>query len=145
MNDHLTGISAGCQSRRVHAHVHRGAGDSRTGCGPRGRHWCQPGETTSFSASDHITAIRRQSGGQILDCAVVSISRIPPAVRRNYAAQNAAPVENDCAAIESLGLEVLEADLLQKGSRVRHNPEAIARVAMDLAVTGRKRRLAKLG
>jgi len=105
----------------------------------------QPGETTSFSASDHIAAIRRHSGGQILDCAVVSISRIPPAVRRNYAAQNAAPVENDCAAIESLGLEVLEADLLQKGSRVRHNPEAIARVAMDLAVTGRKRRLAKLG
>jgi len=105
----------------------------------------QPGETTSFSASDHITAIRRHSGGQILDCAVVSTSRIPAAVRRNYAAQNAAPIENDCAAIESLGLEVLEADLLMKGPRVRHNPDAIARVAMDLAVIGRNRRLAKLG
>ena len=104
----------------------------------------QPGETTSFSASDHIVAIREHAGGKVLDVAVVSTSRITPAVRQRYAAENAAPIENDCDVIEDLGLEVMKADLLLKGPRVRHNPDAIARVAMDLAVLGRKRRLEKL-
>jgi uncharacterized cofD-like protein len=104
----------------------------------------QPGETTSFSASDHIAAIREHAGGKVLDLAVVSTSLIRPSLRRRYAEQNASPIENDCDVIESLGLEVLKADLLLKGPRVRHNPEAIARVAMDLAVMGRKRKLAKL-
>jgi uncharacterized cofD-like protein len=108
----------------------------------------QPGETTNFSASDHVAAIREHAGEKILDYAIVSTSRIPLAVRRNYAAQNAAPVENDCDVLRGMGLEVLEADLLVKGpllrrGKVRHNPDAIATVTMDLAVQGRKRRDAK--
>ena len=69
-------------------------------------------------------------------------------MRRNYAAQNAAPVENDCEALGDLGLEVLKADLLLKGpllkqGKVRHDPVAVAAVVMDLAMQGRKRRLAR--
>jgi uncharacterized cofD-like protein len=108
----------------------------------------QPGETINFSASDHVAAIRAHAG-EILDYAIVSNSRIPPALRRTYGAKNAAPVENDCDALVNMGLEVLQADLLLKGpllrrGKVRHNPDAIATVTMDLAMQGRKRRLAKL-
>jgi len=107
----------------------------------------QPGETINFSASDHIAAIREHAGGKILDCAVVSTSRIPPAVRRNYAAQNAAPVENDCDVLEQMGLDVLKADLMLKGpllrqGKVRHDPDALAAVVMDLAMQGHRRRVA---
>jgi len=100
----------------------------------------QPGETTNFRASDHILAIRAHAGGQLLDCAVVSRSHITPALRRRYAAMSAAPVENDIAVLRDLGLDVIEADLLQKGPRVRHNPAAIGAVALDLATRGRSRR-----
>jgi uncharacterized cofD-like protein len=105
----------------------------------------QPGETINFSASDHVAAIREHAGEKILDYVIVSSSRIPLSVRRNYAAQNAAPVENDCDVLRGMGLEVLEADLLVKGpllrrGKVRHSPEAIATVTMDLAMQGRKRR-----
>ena len=105
----------------------------------------QPGETTSFAASDHISAICDHAGGRFLDYAIVSTSRVSPALRRSYALQDAAPIENDFDAIARLGLEVIEADLLMKGSPVRHNPAAIARVAVDLAIQGqRMRRLAKI-
>jgi uncharacterized cofD-like protein len=101
----------------------------------------QPGETTDFRASDHVTAIYRHAGAGVLDCAVVSNSRIMPAMRRLYAEQNAAPVENDVATIEAMGIEVIEADLLMKSARVRHNPAAVGKVAFDLATRGRRRRL----
>jgi hypothetical protein len=38
-----------------------------------------------------------------------------------------------------MGLKVIGADLLQKGRKVRHNPDATARVAVDLAIEARKR------
>lgn len=99
----------------------------------------QPGETTNFSASDHVLAVDAHAGGKLLDSVVVSTSRISPALRRRYAEQNAAPIENDIRALELMGLQVIGADLLQKGLKVRHNPAAIARVAVDLAVEARKR------
>ncbi len=101
----------------------------------------QPGETTSFTASDHVRAIRDHAGGKkLLDYAVVSTSRISPALRLRYAEQNAAPVENDFDAIEALGLAVLKANLLRKGPKVRHNSAALAGVAVKLALEGRRRR-----
>jgi uncharacterized cofD-like protein len=100
----------------------------------------QPGETTDFSASQHLAAIHEHAGAQLVDCAVVSTSRILPALKRRYARQNAAPIRNDCEAIRQLGVEVVEADLLLKGEKVRHNPAAIARVAVDLALRGREGR-----
>ena len=61
-------------------------------------------------------------------------------MRRRYAEQNAAPVENDIETLKGMELEVLAADLLQKGARVRHNPAAIGKVTFDLAKLGRVRK-----
>jgi uncharacterized cofD-like protein len=102
----------------------------------------QPGETTSFTASDHLTAMQHHAGENLLDCAVLSNSQITKSLRRVYSEQNSAPVENDVDAVRELGVEVIEADLLMKGPKVRHNPAAVARVAMELAMRGRLRRMA---
>jgi uncharacterized cofD-like protein len=101
----------------------------------------QPGETTNFSASDHVRAVDEHAGGKMFDSVVVSTSRIAPAVRRTYAEQNSVPIEIDVAALEEMGLEVIGAELLQKGRKVRHNPAAIAKVAVELAAEARKRGL----
>jgi len=100
----------------------------------------QPGETTNFSASDHVLAVYGHAGSKLLDSVVVSVSKISPAMRRRYAEQNSAPIENDVRVLEGMGLEVIGADLVQKGRKVRHDPAAIARVAVELAVQARKRR-----
>jgi uncharacterized cofD-like protein len=100
----------------------------------------QPGETINFRASDHVLAIRAHAGERLLDCAVVNNAPITTSLRQRYARRSAEPIENDIDVLRGLGLEVIEADLVQRGSRVRHNPAAIAAVALDLAVRGRERR-----
>ncbi|MEP6716343.1 MAG: gluconeogenesis factor YvcK family protein [Terriglobia bacterium] len=100
---------------------------------------CQPGETTGFRASDHVRAIHAHGGPGLVDCAVVNTTSIRPLLRRRYAAESAAPVENDLDALRALGVEVLEAELLQKGPKVRHNPEAIGAVTLELAMRARER------
>jgi uncharacterized cofD-like protein len=100
----------------------------------------QPGETTNFSASDHVLAVYGHAGGKLLDSVVVSTSKISAALRRRYAEQNSAPIENDVRVLEEMGLSVIGADLLQKGRKVRHNPATIARVAVELAAESRRRR-----
>jgi uncharacterized cofD-like protein len=101
----------------------------------------QPGETIDFTASDHVTAIGEHAGGPLLEYAVVSTTRISPALRRRYAEENASQVENDIPGLRELGLQVLEANLLQRGPKVRHNPAATGAVALDLLNMGRRRRL----
>jgi uncharacterized cofD-like protein len=102
----------------------------------------QPGETIDFRASDHIRAIRRHAGGGLLDYAVINTSTVSPAMRRRYALENVSPVENDIETIEGMGLEIVPAKLLRKGTKVRHDPAAAAAVAMDLAYRGRLRKKA---
>jgi uncharacterized cofD-like protein len=97
----------------------------------------QPGETIDFGASDHIRAIHRHAGGKLLDIAVVNTSPITAAMRRRYALENVSPVENDLSTIEEVGIEIVSAQLLRRGPKVRHNSSAAAAVAMQLARRGR--------
>jgi uncharacterized cofD-like protein len=99
----------------------------------------QPGETIDFRASDHIRAIGKHAAGKLLDYAVLNISSITPAMRSRYALENVSPVENDVDTIEELGIEIVRARLLRKGAKVRHDPEAAAAVAVELARKGRLR------
>jgi uncharacterized cofD-like protein len=101
----------------------------------------QPGETTNFTAADHVTALSEHCGGKVIDCVIMSNSRITPAVRRRYAAENASPIVCDAEAIRRMGLEVIAEDLVQKGLKVRHNSAAIARVAVELAAKARRQRM----
>jgi uncharacterized cofD-like protein len=105
----------------------------------------QPGETTDFSAEDHLAALVKHGGRGLIDCAVVNTSRVSRSVLRKYAAEEAAPVEFDGAAIRAMGIEVVEAELLGKAwtgkeqrSKARHDANAIAAVALMLAKRGRK-------
>jgi uncharacterized cofD-like protein len=107
----------------------------------------QPGETTDFSATDHLTALLDHGGAGLIDCAVVNTSRISPTVRRRYALEQAKPVEIDCDAIRAMGIEVVEAKLLQRmrtrnerRNKLRHDATAIADVALALASRGRERK-----
>ena len=97
----------------------------------------QPGETTNFTAPDHVLAIEEHAGRKLFDSVVVNTSRIPPAVLRRYAEQNSRPIEPDAPKLRQMGLDVIGADLVLKGRQVRHDPAAVAGVAMKLA--GRSR------
>ena len=100
----------------------------------------QPGETTNFTASDDIEAIHRHARCKLLDYAVVNTRKIQPALLRRYARQESAPVKNDFKEIAALGVKVVCGDYVQESGLVRHNSDAIAAIAIELAMEGRKRR-----
>jgi uncharacterized cofD-like protein len=100
----------------------------------------QPGETMQFSASDHVKAIDEHVGGRMLDYAVVNTRPVKAKLKRKYAQEAARPVEVDYDRLKAMGLEVVAGNLLLESEKVRHNPDAIASVAIQLAREGRLRR-----
>ena len=103
----------------------------------------QPGETTEFSASDHVRAIHQHAGGRLLDYAIINVRPIPSSLKKAYAREAALPVENDIEGLFKMGLEVLAGNLAQLSGKVRHDPSAIAAVVARLAQEGRRRRASR--
>lgn len=101
----------------------------------------QPGETTNFSASDHVRAIGRHSRGNLLDYVVVNTRPIRAELKKKYARQQALPVENDVQEIAGMGIQVIGAPLVKQAEKVRHDPDLLAEVALNLARKGRQRRV----
>lgn len=93
----------------------------------------QPGETMNFKASDHVRALFEHAGHNFLDYVAVNTHPIRPALKRKYASTSAQPVENDLEQLGKFKLGVIEGDLLEQSDRIRHNPAAIAQVAVRLA------------
>ena len=100
----------------------------------------QPGETIDFRASDHIAAIANHAGENFIDVAIVNTTAISEPLRQKYEEQRSRPVVNDTARIEEMGIEVIGADLLSEGEKIRHKPEMAAEIAIALACRGRQRR-----
>ena len=100
----------------------------------------QPGETTEFSASDHLRAIHRHARGNLIDYAVVNIRSITRAAKKRYAREDALPVENDIEALTKLGLKVMAGNLAAHTDKVRHDSAATAAVLVKLAQEARRRK-----
>jgi len=100
----------------------------------------QPGETSGFTAADHVAAIYKHAGARLLDYVVVNTRPIGGALRRKYARQKALPVENDLDRLTKMGLAVIARDLAQESDKVRHDPEAVAQVVLELARRAKERR-----
>lgn len=102
----------------------------------------QPWETMSYSAFDHVDAIHRHAGAQLIDLAILNKRPIPAGLRRVYAEQKVFAVENDTPRLIEQGIEVIERNLLlTKGEKVRHDSVQTAAVVLELALRGRQQRL----
>jgi uncharacterized cofD-like protein len=106
----------------------------------------QPGETANFTASDHVHAILKHCGlvpakaARLLDFVIVNKAPLSNAALRRYAAQTALPVPVDMERLQAMGLRVLQADLADRGAKIRHSPERTAELVIKLARLGRRRR-----
>ncbi|MCA3749544.1 MAG: YvcK family protein, partial [Rubrobacter sp.] len=95
----------------------------------------QPGETSGFTASDHVRAIARHAGPLITDV-LVHRGRLPGEVLGRYAAEGAFPVAVDREELEREGVRVREADLLSGRweTGIRHDPRKLAREVCEAAL-----------
>ena len=93
----------------------------------------QPGETDSYSASDHVRALINHSHARVLDYCVVNIGEIPPHILQRYSKENSFLVVNDRKKIESMGYRVIEDDFgIVESDVVRHDPMKLARIVLGL-------------
>lgn len=86
----------------------------------------QPGETTGFSASAHIQAIRQHTGYQLFDAVILNNKPIAATVLARYRRQEAAPVASDPELLRQMGLMIHEGELLAHEKVVRHDPGLLA-------------------
>ncbi len=93
----------------------------------------QPGETMRFSASQHVEALFRHAGRRVFDTVLVNTGTASQTLRDRYLEQEAEPVLQDADALEDMGMCVIAHDLLGQSEKIRHQPDILAAVLVDLA------------
>jgi uncharacterized cofD-like protein len=86
----------------------------------------QPGETTGFSAADHLEAIQEHARDRVFDVVILNNRPISQAQVARYRKQRALPVASDHERLRGLGLEIFGDDLLSQEKVVRHDPGLLA-------------------
>ncbi len=79
----------------------------------------QDGETTNFTLSDHINAIRKHSYEDVLDAVIVNTGFIPNAVIARYKKQNSVQVKLD--KIKDKNIKIIKKDLVSKNQYAHHD------------------------
>ncbi|OLE53968.1 MAG: hypothetical protein AUG51_10950 [Acidobacteria bacterium 13_1_20CM_3_53_8] len=93
----------------------------------------QPGETDGYTARQHIETVKRYAPEIAFDYVVVNNRPISPEQTEAYAAEGAHQIGlQDHLLEKEFGneAEVIRADLLDEGEKVRHNSEKLARVVI---------------
>ncbi len=93
----------------------------------------QPGETDGYTARQHLETVKRYAPEIHFDFVVVNDRRINPEQTVRYAAEDAHQIGIDDNAIDAAldrTTEIVKADLLDEGEKVRHNSIRLAQVVM---------------
>ena len=92
----------------------------------------QPGETDGYTALQHLETLRKYAPEINFDFVVVNDRKISNEQAERYAAEQAYQIGIDDPILDSLDqtTEVMRADLLDAGEKVRHSSERLARVVL---------------
>ncbi|MBE3519481.1 MAG: YvcK family protein [Firmicutes bacterium] len=91
----------------------------------------QPGETDGYSAADHVRAILKVGGPELIETVVVNVGRVPPEVEQRYVEEGRYLVDPSLDAIRELGLSVIAGDFGAGGELARHDPDKLAGVILS--------------
>jgi uncharacterized cofD-like protein len=92
----------------------------------------QSHETDAYSASEHVKAITRHAGDDIIDYVIVNKQKIPREFLEKYKKENAYPVTNDSNVIRDLGYTVIEENVINTIDHVRHNSDKLTEIIINL-------------
>ncbi len=104
----------------------------------------QPNETSGYRASDHVRALIRHTNPAVLQVCVVNTKPVPEHLVEKYRQEGARPVEPDIERIREMGYQVLADDIISTTDYVRHDPDKVARLIVQLIVGTKGRQVAAL-
>lgn len=97
----------------------------------------QPGETDDFTSAQHLEKVKEFAPAIDFDYVVVNNRLITEEQTAAYAAKGAHQIglgDSLSPILRGRSVELIRADLLDAGEKVRHNPEKLAQVVLDCAV-----------
>lgn len=92
----------------------------------------EKGETDDYSAADHLRVILEHLGKQIIDYVIVNSGTIDEDRLERYREEKAIPVSLTGQEIISMGMRLIEEDLVSDTDVAWHEPNKLARVIMDI-------------
>lgn len=92
----------------------------------------QPGETDGYTAKTHLEAVKKYAPEIHFDFVIVNDRRISKEQAERYAAEGAYQIGIDDPIEDALdqATEIVRADLLEDGEKVRHNADRLAQVVL---------------
>lgn len=94
----------------------------------------QAGETSKYSAYDHVKALIDHVGENFLDSILISNEEIPENVQYLYKQEKASPVKIDIDKLETLGIEIVKKDIsVVHDGAVRHDAIEVAKWLVEYA------------
>ncbi|MBI3590377.1 MAG: YvcK family protein [Candidatus Melainabacteria bacterium] len=87
----------------------------------------QPGETTSYTVSDHILALLQHTNDPNLIDVVIANDRHPERLLEKYREKEQEPVFIDADAVQKLGIRLVARNLIKEEDLVRHDSKLLAR------------------
>jgi len=99
----------------------------------------QSRETHGFRASDHVRALIAHTNPGVLQLCIVNTEPVPSHLLERYRQEEAFPVEPDADRIRTLGYQVVTDDIISTENYVRHDPDKVARLIIQLIVGSRGR------
>ena len=93
----------------------------------------QPGETDGYTAREHLETIKKYAPEIHFDFVIVNTRRISKEQAALYAAEGAYQIGIDDPIDDAIdqATEIVRADLLEVGEKVRHNADRLAEVVLD--------------
>src|ERR1700752_635782 len=93
----------------------------------------QPGETDGYTAPQHLETVRKYAPEIQFDFIVVNNRRINSEQAERYAAEHAHQIGIDDPIDEAISqtTEIVKADLLDEGEKVRHSSDRLAEVVLE--------------
>lgn len=93
----------------------------------------QVGETTGYTAADHVQAINDHIGSDCVDSIIIHEEPIQQAIRHVYKVTHAESVEYDLNRLAEMGLQVVRGDIIDYTEKtVLHNKEKVAKLLYSL-------------
>lgn len=93
----------------------------------------EPGQTYSYSLSEHIEAINSHAGGPIIDYCIYDTGEIVPEYIRKYNMQGYELIEQDIQKVKNKGIKLMQRNISSiQGEYIRHDPEAVAQAIIEL-------------
>jgi uncharacterized cofD-like protein len=100
----------------------------------------QPGETTRYTLSDHLRAIKLHVRDRVIDAVVANRQSVSPEVARRYRAEGAEPVMVDRDNVLKMRVRLITGNLVEEHGVLRHNSSRLARLLFDEFLLRSRRR-----